>query len=1093
MACYLYYSNDLESLAQRFHKQYHAAKKSPFISPPVVVPNPQVAKWLNLTVAREHGVSAGVEVVLGENGLFEFLAKLQGLKPDRLVSIQDHHVIIDHILNNHPDQKELTLFHRYTGQGVDEEAGINKTWDLAGQLARLFQTYQWFRPELVDGFRFQGDDAVVQAEKVTYREAMKQITALNMKTAVDIINGAGHDAQEEVFHFFNISHFSPLMIKLVYSLSLSRDVYIYQVNPCGEFWEDIEAPHDVRWNRLKSAAVSSRFEGDYLQENESDNQLLRFWGAAGRETLKLFSLLEESLSGELAFESQWVKGQQRTPGSLLHSIQDSIFHRSDPGHSVPEDDSIRFLTGEDIFAEVQQVYDTAVQLLEKDEKLRPSDIAVFVPSMDRYAPVIRSIFSPNHDVLGYSLIDAGGLVEDPVRNALLAYLDLNPEQLTIRDLLVLVSNSFIQKQYDINWHELEWLRGYFSAMSMLDSPMDSESPGYQLHRLRLCTLYPHGFENMDCQQLGTVTWYPLDRQPDNELLEKFYLFSEHVYAMSMKRKNERSLSWWLHHINVILTFGLHGNEYPVRMLQALASMHDRLDTLLGNNIMVSSRQMRQYIELYTEHASGSTGSYLVRGVNISSLVPNRNLPHKVVFILGMEEGAFPTREHPSSLNLLMNRRKVGDADRYMIESYLFLELLVAAKERLILSHVSRDSNGNELSANSIIIRLVHYLESITEKDILFTHAPAGTTVLPETMNGNGFHKAVVQKKAPSKEIISLSHLTIDVFLRNPADYYLRSREGLFDSRELVMDDRQNIHEAYGFRKFDFFLQVIRRYLASLQSGLSLERCFEKEVHCQVARQTHPGSVRLSMDPGGMWDQFNQFFQQAGFADLLPGLASYAGLIAGGEIPGKLTGPVITSKPSRLSYGNQVIPLSYFIEMVVATHDTNSVILYPVFSTIQDHYMLRPFLALCMARISDDPVIEDWLGEKPVIRAFTIKGWQDYIFNLSRDEARVYLHGLVDDMINVDHYQFLPGNAIHSDSQLREMLQTPALIDPGVFRDRLQYQVDRSEDSFFGSVRIDGMKQFLPIGVPVNALELARARFGQFYKSLIKVSQREASA
>jgi exodeoxyribonuclease V gamma subunit len=109
------------------------------------------------------------------------------------------------------------------------------------------------------------------------------------------------------------------------------------------------------------------------------------------------------------------------------------------------------------------------------------------------------------------------------------------------------------------------------------------------------------------------------------------------------------------------------------------------------------------------------GRYLTQGVSVSTFLPMRAVPFKVVFLAGMGEGRFPAGEAPRELDLRAgpgSQRLPGDVSPREQDQYTFLEALLCARERLYVSYVDRhEANGEPLGPSSTVLELVDMLEA----------------------------------------------------------------------------------------------------------------------------------------------------------------------------------------------------------------------------------------------------------------------------------------------------------------------------------------------------------------------------------------------
>jgi exodeoxyribonuclease V gamma subunit len=98
------------------------------------------------------------------------------------------------------------------------------------------------------------------------------------------------------------------------------------------------------------------------------------------------------------------------------------------------------------------------------------------------------------------------------------------------------------------------------------------------------------------------------------------------------------------------------------------------------------------------------------GIVVSTLAAIRPLPFRVVFACGMGEGRFPSAEAEDPLDLRWAKRRAGDVTARDRDRYAFLELLLAVRDRLVLSYVSRDPlTGDPLAPSSVVQELLQAL------------------------------------------------------------------------------------------------------------------------------------------------------------------------------------------------------------------------------------------------------------------------------------------------------------------------------------------------------------------------------------------------
>ncbi|MES1165450.1 MAG: hypothetical protein ABUR63_06830, partial [Verrucomicrobiota bacterium] len=91
------------------------------------------------------------------------------------------------------------------------------------------------------------------------------------------------------------------------------------------------------------------------------------------------------------------------------------------------------------------------------------------------------------------------------------------------------------------------------------------------------------------------------------------------------------------------------------------------------------------------------------GVTVASFVPMRALPFDTIFVAGLDERVFPAPPGWGALDLRASERRAGDVTPREQDQHMFLETLLAARRRLVLSYVSRDPVSGDPRAPSPVI------------------------------------------------------------------------------------------------------------------------------------------------------------------------------------------------------------------------------------------------------------------------------------------------------------------------------------------------------------------------------------------------------
>src|SRR5208283_4374893 len=130
---------------------------------------------------------------------------------------------------------------------------------------------------------------------------------------------------------------------------------------------------------------------------------------------------------------------------------------------------------------------------------------------------------------------------------------------------------------------------------------------------------------------------------------------------------------------------------------------------------MSYESAREMIATRITDLESRRGQYSGRGVAVGSFSSLRSIPFKVIFVLGLNEATFPEREHREPLDLRTLKRAAGDVTPAERDRYLFLETILAARERIFFSYIFRDAKtGDRLEPSSVIRELQYMLREFID-------------------------------------------------------------------------------------------------------------------------------------------------------------------------------------------------------------------------------------------------------------------------------------------------------------------------------------------------------------------------------------------
>ncbi len=81
-------------------------------------------------------------------------------------------------------------------------------------------------------------------------------------------------------------------------------------------------------------------------------------------------------------------------------------------------------------------------------------------------------------------------------------------------------------------------------------------------------------------------------------------------------------------------------------------------------------------------------------LTVCTLVPMRSVPHRVVGLLGLDDGVFPRHTHRDGDDVLSDDPHVGDRDARSEDRQLLLDAVLAATDHLVITFSGRDERTN---------------------------------------------------------------------------------------------------------------------------------------------------------------------------------------------------------------------------------------------------------------------------------------------------------------------------------------------------------------------------------------------------------------
>jgi len=784
MPIQLFFSNTIEALARSLAGEI-SRQYDPFNPVSVIVPNPYMRKWIQITIAEHLGISINIRFHVLTDGLKLMLdyCNPQVDKPS-LLEQQDILLLLYHaIASIDPESSPLRPITDYlyadAGSKTKKEDYDHKLFQLSSRLSRYFMEYELYREEMVKSWmkgRLTLATDMESSQQYLYHALFKSngyrdSIDKNWLTLPQYFNRSmlqPPKGLDQTFVIFGESHLSPFHARLLFELGKCLSISVYQMNPCSEFWEDITTPGEDRWQRIRSIRIQKTPDGDSLHYDENENPLLKLWGKTGRETMRLLSLLEEAGSQEQRCTSEWISSD-RPPArpTVLGTVQDQILRRTtmtEPPARISQDTSIQVASCSGLFREVESVYNSILYNLECDTTLQMTDIAVMVPDMELYSPAIHSVFSREPRRLSYSMIDSTAAADSMFSRAVLSLLEIATGSFTRKEIAGLLRNPCFYEAHALTPADVRvWLTwvdnlNIFREFKKTDVP----DPAQNLHTWQQGLLRLRFGRIMDTRQssihdgtflsFANIVPYSDINTGDQRLIDAISSIIELIHARTAGlRSLAVSATEWVRLISDLISEFLTVPAHKPEEQNIYSNLIERLDHLTILDRLpgpdaaraLSITAVKEFLAETITGIASARGSYLSTGINISALVPKRQIPFRIVYIMGMQEGIFPGSSDRSTLNLMTMGRKIGDTSRPDVNKYHFLETLLAVREKLYITYISKDlQKDQDIHPNSVTGQLITYLNNhVISDDFIISEVPSSGSSVDYLRQDQG-HSAV---------------------------------------------------------------------------------------------------------------------------------------------------------------------------------------------------------------------------------------------------------------------------------------------------------------------------------------------------------------
>jgi exodeoxyribonuclease V gamma subunit len=686
----------------------------PFSGELVLVPARGIERWLSQRLshhlgAGDHhdGICAGVEFRTPRSLVSEVLATGPDdpWAPDNLVWP------VLRVIDDGAGEPWCAPLDRHLGRdltGHDAEVRRGRRFALARRLAGLLASYATQRPQQLTAWE-EGDDTdgaggTIAADLTWQPELWRRLVhATDEPTPSQRHAGVLADLRESGasvdlpprFSLFGHTRIAATEIELLHALGTHRDVHVWLPHPSAALWD--------RLTGLSGAVPRS---ADTSHERVA-HPLLASLGRDVRE-------LQRSL-GSVAEDAPDRPADVDRPDTLLGMLQHDLASdvRPDPAQRsmATGDRSVQVHACHGPARQVEVLREVLLGLLDDDATLEPRDILVMCPDIESYAPLIEAAFGfgqvgdvsatsalwhPGHR-LQVRLADRSLTQTNPLLSVVDTLLDLAGGRMEASRVLDLIATAPVRRRFGLSEDDLETITRWVEDAGVRWALDTDDRASYGLDHF-LQNTWRFGLDRVlagvavsDDAERWIDTVLPLDDVGSNsiDLAGRVAELVDRLQRVGEQLTGTHPVGHWLRALRDgvdALTAVPWGEEWQE------GQVHRELAEIGAEHGDDTELRLADVRALMAERLAGrpTRANFRSGSLTVCTMVPMRSVPHRVVCLLGLDDGVFPRNTIVDGDDVLARTPLTGERDPRSEDRQLLLDAVMSAVEHLVVTYTGAD-------------------------------------------------------------------------------------------------------------------------------------------------------------------------------------------------------------------------------------------------------------------------------------------------------------------------------------------------------------------------------------------------------------------
>lgn len=713
MALHLHRAERTDLLADGLGVLLAAPLGDPFAAELVLVPARGVERWLSQRLSHILGAVDGDGVCAGVSfrSPASLIAEITGTVDEDPWSPEAMTWPLLEVIDASLDQPWCHTLAKHLGHfdtGAEARLRSGRRYAVARRLAGLFASYARQRPRLLvdwldgNGAKLAGDlDDDLAWQASLWRSLVAQVPAdpphVRHAAALARLRAAPVDLPARL-SLFGHTRLPITDIELLDALATHHDLHLWLPHPSDALWRALAGLAGVIPRRTDCSRQAAR------------HPLLETLGRDLRE-------LQRALPSGLATD-EFISGTAK-PDTLLGWLQSDIAGnelRAQGRALAAGDRSVQVHACHGPARQIDVLREVLLGLLEDDPTLQPRDIVVMCPDIETYAPLIVAGFGlgevgggghPAHR-LRVKLADRALIQTNPLLGVTAELLAIAGARATASQVLNLAQAAPVRARFAFTDDDLDAITDWVRQSNIrwgFDSrhrqPYGLDHFVHNTWRFGLDRILT-GVAMSDDSRAWLDTALPLDDVGSNrvQLAGRLAEFVERLRHVTERLSGAKPLTEWLDALAVGVNLLARSDEdWPHAQLQrefaaVLAQAGPRASTPL--RLSDVSALLDGYLAGRPTRANFRTGT-----LTVCTMVPMRSVPHRVVCLVGLDDGQFPRHSIPDGDDVLALDPMTGERDIRAEDRQLLLDAIGAATETLVITYAGADEHSGQARPPSV--------------------------------------------------------------------------------------------------------------------------------------------------------------------------------------------------------------------------------------------------------------------------------------------------------------------------------------------------------------------------------------------------------